>query len=48
MTIKQHYLWDAVSALTLTGITWRYWMKPALDRCAAPEYAEVFDEAMKA
>lgn len=46
MTIKQHYIWDAFSALLFTGITWKYWMKPCLERLKTQEYQDKFDAAM--
>lgn len=48
LTIKQHYLWDAVTALAFTGITWKYWMKPCLDRVQTEQGASEFDAMMEA
>tara|TARA_B100000965_G_C19247942_1_gene607389 strand:- start:417 stop:662 length:246 start_codon:yes stop_codon:yes gene_type:complete len=42
-TTKQHYLWDAVSALTVGFLAWKYWITPALDRCHEQEVVELFD-----
>ena len=48
LSIKQHYAWDAVTALIFTWVTWQYWMKPALDKAATEEYMEAFDQSMAA
>ena len=46
MFTKQHYLWDVVTGLGYAVVTWRYWMRPALDRAGTEEFAADFDRAM--
>ena len=46
LTLKQHYIWDAVTALLFTGIAWKYWMKPCLDRLKTKEFQDQFDAVM--
>ena len=43
MTTKQHFVWDAVSALIVSFFVWKYWMKPALDDCQTEEMKQAFD-----
>ena len=43
MTTKQHFVWDAVSALIVSFFVWKYWMKPALDNCQTEEMKQAFD-----
>ena len=47
MYTKQHYLWDVATGLAFAFVTWRYWMRPALDRVATKAYADRFDAAME-
>ena len=42
-TTKQHYVWDAISALIVGFLAWRYWIAPALDRCHDQEVVELFN-----
>ena len=46
LTLKQHYVWDAITGLLFTGITWVYWMKPCLDRLETKEFQDKFDAVM--
>lgn len=46
LTLKQHYVWDAITGLLFTGITWAYWMKPCLDRLETKEFQDKFDAVM--
>ena len=48
MVIKQHYIWDVVTALLLTGLGWVYWMKPNLERLKTEEGDRQFDDLMRA
>ena len=47
MTIKQHYIWDVATALLLTGLAWKYWMKPNLEALETEEAQNVFDTLMQ-
>ena len=42
-TTKQHYVWDAISALIVGFLAWKYWITPALDRCYDQEIVELFN-----
>jgi hypothetical protein len=42
-TTKQHYVWDAISALIVGFLAWRYWIAPALDKCHDQEVVELFN-----
>ena len=42
-TTKQHYVWDAISALIVGFLAWRYWIAPALDKCHEQEVVELFN-----
>jgi membrane-associated phospholipid phosphatase len=46
MFTKQHYLWDVITGLAYAYGTWRWWMRPVLDRVATKEYAENFEQKM--
>jgi hypothetical protein len=46
MVIKQHYVWDVVTALMLTGLGWIYWMKPCLENLKNEEKCKEFDEIL--
>ena len=46
MFTKQHYLWDVITGLAYAYGTWRWWMRPVLDRVATKEYAEDFEQKM--
>ncbi|MBT61524.1 MAG: hypothetical protein CMA63_08265 [Euryarchaeota archaeon] len=48
LTIKQHYLWDAITGLTFTAVTWKFWMKPCLDRLKEAGAQKEFDTLMNA
>ena len=43
-TTKQHYVWDAISALIVGFLAWRYWIAPALDKCHEQEVVELFNQ----
>ena len=42
-TTKQHYLWDAISALIVGFLAWKYWFKPALEKCHSEESIANFE-----
>ena len=46
MVIKQHYVWDVVTALLLTGLGWIYWMKPSLEELKMDGKCQEFDEIL--
>ena len=43
-TTKQHYIWDAISALIVGFLAWRYWIAPALNKCHEQEVVELFNQ----
>jgi hypothetical protein len=47
LTIKQHYIWDAITALVFTGLTWKYWMRPALDAVRSEQGTAEFDALLE-
>tara|TARA_B110000196_G_C20861103_1_gene527410 strand:- start:442 stop:591 length:150 start_codon:yes stop_codon:yes gene_type:complete len=46
MFVKQHYVWDVVTAMVFTGLGWVYWMKPCLERLKTEEFIDEFDTRM--
>jgi len=48
MFTKQHYLWDVITGLLYAIVTWRYWMKPAMERLKTKEYIDAFEKAVRA
>ena len=42
-TTKQHYLWDAISALIVGFLAWKYWMEPMLEKSHSEESIAYFE-----
>ena len=43
MIVKQHYIWDVATAIVFSGLGWRYWMKPCLERLNDKDAQDEFD-----
>lgn len=48
MMVKQHYAFDCITAITLAGLAWHFWIRPSLDRLASSEGIEAFNDALSA
>ena len=46
MTTKQHFVWDAVSAIVISLAAWKYWFLPILDRSNDEEMIADFEAIM--
>ena len=46
MVVKQHYIWDVATAIVFSGLGWRYWMKPCLERLNDKDAQDEFDVSL--